>query len=74
MNLFVTLSSADSYFDIFEIDPCLWLATRRDNLKCLKFSECRTTFFNITPAALTSKYLGESAKLVKRLFDAVKIY
>jgi SpoVK/Ycf46/Vps4 family AAA+-type ATPase len=32
-------------------------------------TECNCTFFNISAASLTSKYLGESEKLVRGLFD-----
>jgi SpoVK/Ycf46/Vps4 family AAA+-type ATPase len=32
-------------------------------------TECNCTFFNISAASLTSKYLGESEKLVRSLFE-----
>ena len=37
-------------------------------------TECKTTFFNIAAANLTSKYHGESEKLVRLLFELAKFY
>ena len=36
--------------------------------------ECNTTFFNVAPAALSSKWRGESTKLVHTLFEIARHY